>query len=129
MAQQTSLRNLVVHAGSGYSGIDVGWCGGSWAAPMVHPTPGGGGTVEDVTVYGGMFGLRASASQWHFRSIRSIGAGVAGISLPGECWTFSLVDVHVSDTPTGLWLGGGVVNVVLVQSSFVRHFWARFSPF
>lgn len=88
VAQQTSIRNVTVDLRlSGSIGIDEGGVGCEWgrlekdalprsivhrryALPLDAELPdgqstgaGGGGTIEDVTILGGAYGLRIDASQ------------------------------------------------------------------
>ena len=102
VAQQTSLRNLTISADSGFSGLDVGFPGGQFAEPIANPTPGGGGTVEDVEISGGRFGLRVSASQWLVRSVTVRNSTEACVSLPNEAWALTLLAVDVAGCPVGL---------------------------
>ena len=117
VAQQTSLRNLSIAADSALSGLDVGYPG-VYAAPVARPTPGGGGTVEDVHIEGGLYGLRVSASQWMLRSIHIAGAARAGIALPNEAWSISFLDVHVTGCPIGLATYNPLQFVTVLDSTF-----------
>jgi hypothetical protein len=118
VAQQTSLRNLSVAATAAYSGIDVGYPGG-YAAPVARPTPGGGGTVEDVEVSGGLqFGVRVSASQWLLRAVAVRSAAIACIALPNEAWSITLLDVHARGCPVGVATYAPLGFLTLLDSTF-----------
>lgn len=61
VAQQTSIRAVTIDMRlSGAIGIDEG---GTGYAATVSTGAGGGGTIEDVTILGGVVGLRVDASQ------------------------------------------------------------------
>ena len=70
VAQQTSIRAVTIDIRlSGAIGIDEG---GTGYAATASTGAGGGGTVEDVTILGGVIGLRVDASQ-----VRRAGVGNA----------------------------------------------------
>lgn len=117
VAQQTSIRNVSIDVASGFSGIDVGYPGG-YAAPVVRPTPGGGGTVEDVDVRGGAYGIRMSASQWLVRSLTIRDASIAAIAMPHAAWSVTLLDVHIRSCPVGVAMSGALDAVTILDSTF-----------
>jgi glucan 1,3-beta-glucosidase len=100
VAQQTSLRDIHVVATGSVSGIDVGYSG-SYGYEGAPSTPGGGGTVNNVTVIGGKYGVRVSASQWYVDQVRASGQTEAGM-LIDEAWAVVLLDIQVSHTPVGI---------------------------
>ena len=113
VAQQTSIRNLTVDATHGYAGLDVGHPSG-YARSV---TPGGGGTIDNVVVIGGVFGVRGSASQWLLRNVAVSGASRACVSI--QAWIFSLVGLRLSDCPVGLEVQR-THALVLLDSHFER---------
>jgi hypothetical protein len=98
VAQQTSIRNLTVDATEGAVGLDVGSPAGY--SQFGSLSPGGGGTVENVAIKGGMYGMRASASQWLLRNIQIKDSTVACMQI--SPWIFSLLSVHVANCPVGI---------------------------
>ena len=101
VAQQTSLRDLSIAVGGGYSGIDI--C----QIPNYDPQPGGGsgggGTIEDISISGGEYAVRGMASQWTFRGLDFTNQNTATLFLVGFLWLFAFVDVRAAHTP--LFLG------------------------
>eukprot|EP00040_Diaphanoeca_grandis_P014876 m.75570 g.75570 ORF g.75570 m.75570 type:complete len:696 (+) comp24802_c0_seq1:124-2211(+) len=121
VAQQTSLRNITIEAGNAFSGLEVGFAGNSPPyAHSAHASPGGGGTVEDIVITGGQYGLRASASQWFLRSVRVSRSKVACATIPVQAWAITLVDFHAQDCPIGLELPASINYLVLMESSFTN---------
>eukprot|EP01051_Picozoa_sp_SAG22_P004881 SAG22_NODE_275_length_13171_cov_11.640606_1_plen_309_part_00 len=96
VAQQTSLRDIRVAAAGSLSGLDVGYSGSfGYVFPGGgHQSCGGGGTVNNVTVVGGQYGVRVSASQWYLDQVRASGQTVAGM-LIDEAWAVVLLDIQV----------------------------------
>jgi hypothetical protein len=115
VAQQTSIRNLTVDATEGSVGLDIGSPPGY--SQFGGLTQGGGGTVENVVIKGGKYGIRGLASQWLLRNIRIRGATVACMQL--SPWIFSLLSVHMSDCPVGLEVNGAR-NLVVLDSTFTN---------
>jgi hypothetical protein len=118
VAQQTSLRNLSIDAGGAYSALDVGVATNPCLYARGCHSCGGGGTVENIDITGGNYGIRTSASQWLFKSITITGSRVAGVSIPSNAWTLSMIDLHIFDVPIGMEILQNVSNVVLLNSSF-----------
>lgn len=116
VAQQTSLRDITVVASGSLSGIDVGYSG-SFGYVGAPSSCGGGGTVNNITVLGGRFGVRVSASQWYLDSIRASGQTEAGVMVD-EAWAVVMLDVQVKDAAVGLLTIGQDQNVVIVSSHF-----------
>ena len=108
VAQQTVIRNVSLDLSeSGYVGLDLG---GDSDLLAVHEFGegdghGGGGTIEDVEIYGGSIGMRASGSQWTFRSIHIHGAKDMGLRL-GSTWAFAILDLQVINSPLGVSMQG-----------------------
>jgi hypothetical protein len=106
VAQQTSIRNVTIDLSkSGSVGLDVG--GGSDLLAIeqygMGDGQGGGGTIEDVTIYGGDVGMRASGSQWTFRSIHIHDSKQVGLSLGhGGTWAFAILDLQVINVPVAV---------------------------
>ena len=99
-AQQTSLRNVEIKVGSGYSGVDICQMGN-----YTHEGgggPGGGGSVEDLSITGGEYSLRGTSSQFAFRGLRFTGARTAAIFIKHFAWIFAFVDIYVANTPAVL---------------------------
>ena len=103
VAQQTSIRNVTIDLSkSGFVGLDVGGDSDLLAVHQYHmgDGQGGGGTIEDVSIYGGEIGMRASGSQWTFRSIHIHGSRRVGLSLRhGGTWAFAILDLRVTGAP------------------------------
>ena len=116
VAQQTSLRDIRVVASGSLSGIDVGYSG-SFGYVGSPSSCGGGGTVNNITVLGGRFGVRVSASQWYLDSIRASGQTEAGVMVD-EAWAVVMLDIQVQDAPVGLLTIGQDENVMLISSHF-----------
>eukprot|EP01079_Euglenida_sp_SAG-EU17-18_P003639 gene3639-4071_t len=117
VAQQTSLRNITIHAGDAAVGLDVGLGCGYAAKGGGCVTPGGGGTVEDIVVHGGRVSMRAGASQWFLRNIRLTGASEVGLQMTKQSWSFVFLGLDVSECPVGLQYAQGE-NLALLDSSF-----------
>jgi hypothetical protein len=100
VAQQTSVRDVRITVGGAFSGIDM--CQLPGYAPAPGGGSGGGGSIEDVSVSGGAYGIRGMASQYAFRGLRLAGARVAAVALLDFVWTFAFVDVAIADTPAAL---------------------------
>ena len=100
VAQQTSVRDVRITVGGAFSGIDM--CQLPGYAPAPGGGSGGGGSIEDVSVSGGAYGIRGMASQYAFRGLRLAGARVAALALLDFVWTFAFVDVAIADTPAAL---------------------------
>ena len=115
VAQQTSLRNVSVDATHGFAGIDIGMPPGYAHGGRGQ---GGGGTVEHVSVVGGQYGIRGTASQWLLREVTVSGATVACVWM--QSWIFSLVGLRARDCPVGMLLTGARTSVVL-DSTFANH--------
>ena len=105
VAQQTSLRALVINLGphgdaaSAASAIDVSMSQNYAHANATHVQGvGGGGTVEDITINGGQYGIRVQASQYTFRGIRCAGQTVAAFALGAMVQMLVFVDVAVSNS-------------------------------
>lgn len=118
VAQQTSIRNVSIDAGGAFSGLDVGVASNPCMYAHGCHSPGGGGTVENIDIVGGEFGLRTSASQWLFKSIAIKAARTAAVQIPSQSWTFSFLDISVSDCPIGFDVPAKVENVLIINSSF-----------
>ena len=111
VAQQTSIRNTTIDlTSSGLIGLDVSgdYDYKAFAQYGGGADMGGGGTIEDCQIAGGVVGMRASGSQWSFRSISIRGARSVGLLLQhsgnpfrpsGSVWAFAIVALHVSDSP------------------------------
>ena len=126
VAQQTSIRNVHVDATHGAVGLDLGNapCGlavtcpydkGGKGGPKYLHTPatgGGGGTVENVTVNGGQFGIRITASQFMLRGSTVRNAAQLGVTVLGG-QAIAILDVDVVDTPVGLLVHGAQAISVL----------------
>ena len=100
VAQQTSLRNVDITVGAGFSGIDI-----CQLDNYTHPGgggSGGGGSIEDVSVSGGEYSIRGMSSQFAFRGLRLTGARTAAVLIEHFAWIFAFVDVYVADTPAFL---------------------------
>lgn len=95
VAQQTSLRNIFITLISGAVGLDV-CTGNNYTTPPSNGI-GGGGTVEDVSVIGGQFGIRVQASQFTFRGLRFSGQSIAAIGLGSLVEIFGFVDTVVEN--------------------------------
>jgi glucan 1,3-beta-glucosidase len=118
VAQQTSLRDISVAAGDSVAGIDVGFSQNfGYALHGGHMSCGGGGTVNGVTVSGGQYGVRVSASQWYLDQIKTTGQSVAGV-LVDQAWAVVLLGVQASHAPIGLLLLGAGENIQLLSSFF-----------
>ena len=129
VAQQTSLRDIHVKATGSVSGLDVGYSRSfGYTFPHGgHQSCGGGGTVNNVTVVAGQFGVRVSASQWYnwplsahthclertyckscrayigrgcryLDQVRTSGQTKAGV-LVDEAWAIVMLDIQVAGTP------------------------------
>lgn len=134
VAQQTSIRDVRVDATHAAVGLDLGNspCGLAVSCPYdkgsvkggpryLHTpaTGGGGGTVENVTVVGGQFGIRITASQFLLRGSTVQNATQQGVTiLAGQA--VALLDVDVVDTPVGLYVHGAQAISVL-DSRFRGH--------
>lgn len=99
-AQQTSLRNVDIIVGRGFSGIDI--CQLDNYTHQGGGGSGGGGSIEDVSVSGGEYSIRGMSSQFAFRGLRLVGARTAAVLLEHFAWIFAFVDVFVSSTPAFL---------------------------
>jgi glucan 1,3-beta-glucosidase len=97
VAQQTSLRNLQVTVGGAFSGIDI--CQMPGYPHAGGGGQGGGGTVEDIAISGGSYGLRGGSSQWTFRGLRLDGQRSASLWLSVLLWQFAFVDIAASNAP------------------------------
>ena len=119
VAQQTSLRDIHVTATGSLSGLDVGYSDSfRYDIPQGgHQSCGGGGTVNNVTVVGGNFGVRVSASQWYLDSVRASGQTEAGM-LIDEAWAVVLLDIQVSHAPVGILTIGQAENIEIISSHF-----------
>jgi glucan 1,3-beta-glucosidase len=99
-AQQTSLRNVEVTVGGGFSGVDI--CQLDNYTQPGGGGSGGGGSIEDLTVTGGEYAIRGMSSQFAFRGLRLTGARTSAILIEHFAWIFAFVDVYVADTPAVL---------------------------
>jgi len=100
VAQQTSLRNLNFIVGGAFSAVDI--CVSEFAAHAGGGGNGGGGTVEDVSISGGAFGVRADSSQWAFRGLRTAGQRQAAVLLQDMIWVFGFADFVARDAPAAI---------------------------
>lgn len=108
VAQQTVIRNVTLDLSrSGYVGLDVGGDSDLLAVREFGEGDGhgGGGTIEDVAIFGGSIGMRASGSQWTFRSIHIHDAKDVGLKL-GSTWAFAILDLQVINSPLGVSMQG-----------------------
>lgn len=124
VAQQTSLRNLTIDAGGAYSGLDVGVASNPCLYAHGCHSCGGGGSVENVKITGGEYGIRTSASQWLFKSIEISGSRVAAVRIPTQSWTMTFIDLHASNVPLGVDIPNGLNNVLILnrcESSCCPH--------
>lgn len=98
------------------SGIDVG---NSGSFSYAHPTasPGGGGTVNAVSVRGGSYGVRVSASQWYLDQLQLTGQTVASLQVD-EAWAVVLLHIHAENTPIGVQTIGTGENIMIISSHF-----------
>eukprot|EP01052_Picozoa_sp_SAG31_P031767 SAG31_NODE_3405_length_4311_cov_2.512821_2_plen_405_part_00 len=119
VAQQTSLRDININASGSLSGLDVGYSGsfGYVFSGGGHQSCGGGGTVNNVTVVGGQFGVRVSASQWYLDQIVCSRQTMAGL-LIDEAWAVVLLGIRVSHAPVGILTIGQGENIIIVSSHF-----------
>jgi hypothetical protein len=103
VAQQTSLRDIAVVAGDSLAGIDVGFSDNfNYSFPKGgRQSCGGGGTVNQVHVTGGQYGVRISASQWYLDQVHTTGQSKAGL-LIDRAWAVVLLDVQVTHAPVGI---------------------------
>eukprot|EP00041_Stephanoeca_diplocostata_P020732 m.469749 g.469749 ORF g.469749 m.469749 type:complete len:760 (+) comp21649_c0_seq79:646-2925(+) len=103
VAQQTSIRNVTIDlTRSGAVGLDVSGDASDVLAyheNNVRQDRGGGGTIEDVDIVGGVWGMRASGSQWTLRGLRIRQSSAVGVVLLGDVWSFTFIDLRVSNTP------------------------------
>lgn len=125
VAQQTSIRAVEIHTGSGTIGLDIGGVDGYAAYSRKefrpgHHTHGGGGTLEDITVYGGKIGLRVTCSQWTIRALHLSGASVAGIQLYKTTTSVQFVGLQVASTPVALQMQGDTQSTVVLDSHFTN---------
>lgn len=105
VAQQTSLRELEINLGDSRSGgaaVGVDVCTAQGYATPPAAGIGGGGTVEDVSVNGGSFGIRVQSSQYTFRGLRLAGQSQAAIGLGSLVESFAFVDTIVSNASSVL---------------------------
>jgi hypothetical protein len=100
VAQQTSLRNVDVTVGGGFSGVDI--CQLDNYTQTGGGGSGGGGSIEDLVVTGGEHSIRGMSSQFAFRGLRLMGARTSAILIEHFAWIFAFVDVYVSNTPAVL---------------------------
>ena len=112
VAQQTSIRRVVVDAGPAAIGIDVSGQSGYAAYKGKSHSIGGGGTIEDVVVNGADVGMKVASSQWAMRGITLRGAASVGLSCGGN-WAVQFVDLEVADCPVAVRLEGGFSYVIL----------------
>ena len=98
IAQQTSLRDITIEGAQ--VGIDVAVSDG-YRTPL-HSSAGlgGGGTIEDVTILGGDFGMRCRGSQYTMRGLTFRGQRTAAVQVSGDVWVFAFATVVASDMPT-----------------------------
>lgn len=104
VAQQTSIRNVTIDlTQSGAIGLDVSGSGDALAYHMYGGggDQGGGGTIEDVRILGGVIGMRAKGSQWTFRSIHMSGARDIGLFLT-QTWSFAVLDLQIASVPVAV---------------------------
>ena len=97
IAQQTSIRDLNIEGAS--VGIDVAVTRG-YATPL-HSSAGlgGGGTIEDVVILGGNYGMRVDGSQYTIRGVTFKDQKVASIQVAGNVWTFAFASIQASNSP------------------------------
>ena len=119
VAQQTSLRDIHVEATGSLAGLDIGYSGSfGYKFPHGgHQSCGGGGTVNNVTVVAGEYGVRVSASQWYLDQVRASGQTKAGM-LVDQAWAVVMLDIRVSDAPVGIQTIGQGENLMIVSSHF-----------
>ena len=113
VAQQTSLRSLDLVLGDAAVGIDI--CVSAGYPHSGGGGNGGGGSIEDISVSGGSYAVRADSSQWAFRGIRLAGQRVSGVHLQDMIWSFAFLDVVATGMPAFLTTGSGMDRA----SSFV----------
>ncbi|MDR3451732.1 MAG: glycosyl hydrolase family 28-related protein [Rhodoferax sp.] len=106
VAQQTAIRDVAIILGGAAVGLDVGVSEGYATPPLLGI--GGGGTVEDVRVDGGEFGIRVTASQYTFRGLRLTNQRVSSLYLTRMMWVFAFVDVVASGSPAFVTCGAGL---------------------
>jgi hypothetical protein len=113
VAQFTALRNINITAASDTAiAIDVGGGQNDYSQGFV-PQQVGGGVVENVTVNGGVIGIRASnMSQWTFRNITTQSQSSIGVQAL-QFWGLSFVNLTSSGAPTGLSYAQGSELVIL----------------
>ena len=121
VAQQTSIRDVVIDAGDAAVGLDVGagrdyqhWADGSYSL-------GGGGVVEDVAVRGGGVGMRIAAAQFFVRNVSLAGAASVGLRVWQLAWSLVFHSLSVAGAPLGVDYGGvgeGEGALQLLDSSF-----------
>ena len=121
VAQQTSIRDLVIDAGDAAVGLDVGagrdyehWADGSYNL-------GGGGIIEDVAVRGGGVGMRIAAAQFFVRNVSLTGAATVGLRVWQLAWSLVFHSLSVAGAPLGVDYGGvgeGEGALQLLDSSF-----------
>lgn len=109
IAQQTSLRGLVIEGAN--VGIDVAVTAGYLTPLNSSAGLGGGGTIEDITVVGGRYGMRVQGSQYTMRGLRFVGQSVSAIQVAAEVWSFAFATVEACNTPALLTAAGGVGDV------------------
>lgn len=119
VAQQTSVRNMTITLGAAHSGIDV--CVSTGYPRAAGGGNGGGGTIEDVRVFGGEVAIRADSSQWALRGLRFEGQRVAAIHLQDMIWAFTFVDVVASSMPAFLTTGDGMDSTASMVSVIDAH--------
>tara|TARA_B110000208_G_scaffold141306_1_gene170540 strand:+ start:208 stop:3108 length:2901 start_codon:yes stop_codon:yes gene_type:complete len=119
VAQQTSLRDIRINASGALAGLDVGYSDElGYDMHGGQDGCGGGGTVEDIRIHGGRYGMRTSATQWFFKSIHIESATEAGILLADEAWGLTMLAIEVVDVPLGVLALHPFDNVIFISSRF-----------
>ena len=116
-AQGTSVRDMAIDAHGAYSGVDYGSATG-YAHLNGTTDGGGGGTLEDLRITAGRYGVRGGGTNWCFRTLRVANASVAGLHLNTGSWNNGFLDVEVSGCPVAVNLSQHNNNVVMLDSRF-----------
>jgi hypothetical protein len=113
IAQQTSLRDIKIEGAN--IGIDVGVTKG-YRTPLNSTAGiGGGGTIEDIAVNGGQFGMRVAGSQYTMRGLKFRGQAISAIQVAGTITPS--IPLHLPPTPPPLLLTTFAINA---QAKFGR---------
>lgn len=98
VAQQTSLRNVHIQASPDTPvALDLG-AGPEYAhwKDGVPYTLGGGGVVEDVSVTGGVIGMRMAAAQFELRNLDISGSGRVGVQVSQLAWSLVILNSTIA---------------------------------